>query len=133
MSDVTVRLDMSGFDKYGGGFNLAASRYLRSFGMQIVGYIKTSMKPGNYRPYRRGKDKIHWSSAPGQPPAVDTGALINSIQMTAKGPFEVWIHDGVEYGIYLELGTHNMAARPFMKPAIENYRKDFISGWSKLA
>ena len=49
----------------------------------------------------------------------DTGALMNSIdfERIREGLWEV--HDGVEYGIYQELGTHKMAAHPFMVPACE--------------
>jgi HK97 gp10 family phage protein len=49
---------------------------------------------------------------------VDTGTLRASIQAKRIGDlhWEVWV--GVDYGIYLEYGTVNMAARPYMRPAV---------------
>ena len=64
---------------------------------------------------------------------VDTGALRNSIQADEhNGPLEWWVHDGVEYGIYQELGTSRMAAQPFMKPAVESVRKLWDDMWKAL-
>ena len=50
---------------------------------------------------------------------VDTGALKSSIMTNRKGKGWYWVQDGVEYGIYQELGTHKMRAQPFMVPAVE--------------
>lgn len=49
----------------------------------------------------------------------DTGALQNSIEAENISPGLWEVHDGVEYGIYQEFGTHKMAAHPFIAPAIE--------------
>ena len=45
---------------------------------------KESMKPGTGREYKR-KGKIHKASAPGEPPAVDTGRLRGSISSNWTG------------------------------------------------
>ena len=90
-------------------------------------------KKGTGRTYKRGK-KIHIASAPGQPPAVDTGILRASIftDVSIKqdnvigrvGPDVEHIAAGtsvgtdVNYGLYLELGTRRMAARPFLRPGL---------------
>lgn len=66
-------------------------------------------------------------SAPGQPPGVDTGALRASMRWEPEGKLTTVIMDGVEYGIYLEGGTERMAARPFMLPAFENYRRNKLA------
>lgn len=34
------------------------------------------------------------------------------------------IHDGVEYGVYVELGTERMPARPALIPAFEKWTKE---------
>lgn len=63
------------------------------------------------------------SPAPaGGPPGVDTGELRASIGWTPDGAGRVLIHDGVEYGKYLELGTEKMPARPFVGPVFERWR-----------
>ena len=56
-------------------------------------------------------------SAPGEPPAVQTGNLKNSIIAEPEG--NDWtVHDGVPHGVHQEYGTQWMAARPFMMPAV---------------
>lgn len=54
---------------------------------------------------------------------IDTGALLNSIEATKKKSGTWEVHDGVEYGVYWELGHKNIFLRryvrkPFMTPAI---------------
>jgi len=66
-----------------------------------------------------------WSeppSAPGNPPAIDTGALNASMRVAKQGHAHYIIADGVEYGFDLEMGRTNIAPRPFMNPAIEQVR-----------
>ena len=72
---------------------------------------------------------------------VDDSKLNELIRKTSgKGPVRV-VADGVEYGLYQEMGTHEkrggllgqlgfkgqerMAAHPFMKPAVEAIRAPF--------
>jgi len=61
-------------------------------------------------------------SAPGDPPGVDTGALRASIRWERGGEYERIVYDGVEYGVDLEFGLSNMAARPFITPIMEQHR-----------
>lgn len=66
----------------------------------------------------------HQASAPGEPPATDTGGLVNNWprpnrKALANGA-SVEGGPGQEYGPHLELGTVNMEARPFMRPALDN-------------
>ena len=56
--------------------------------------------------------------------AVDTGRLRGSISH-AVGDKEVFIGTNVEYAPYVELGTHKMAARPFLRNAISHYTDDY--------
>jgi hypothetical protein len=68
------------------------------------------------------------SPAPyGGPPGVDTGALRASITYTRKGHLTWWVHDQVEYGVYLELGRLNSRTGvhmtwPFMTPVFMRWR-----------
>ena len=65
----------------------------------------------------------HVASQPGYPPNVDINALRASMRAEKAGPLEYQVMDGVEYGVYLELGTERMAARPFVTPVIEAMRQ----------
>jgi len=51
----------------------------------VEGDAKQSMKPGSGREYRKRGGKIHKASAPGEPPAVDTGRLRASISSNWTG------------------------------------------------
>ena len=72
--------------------------------------------PGNA--YPRG-NVTHVASSPGYPPNIDTGALRASVGVTKVKRHKYAIHDGVEYGIWLELGTATTQPRPWLKPAFE--------------
>jgi hypothetical protein len=91
--------------------------------------------PGNGRTYdttfyrdsagrlRKGRARVpHTASAPGEPPASDTGRLLTSIHHEmSDGPegIEGRVGSDVEYAVYLELGTRDMLPRPFLRPALD--------------
>ncbi len=101
---------------------------------------KLLSKIGTGREYIRGKKRhskqarIHRASVAGQPPSLDTGILRASIftDVSVKnrnvigkvGPdvehiaAEQSAGTDVEYGLYLELGTAKMRARPFLRPGL---------------
>lgn len=49
----------------------------------------------------------------------DTGFLAGSIQATHPEELTSVVTVGAEYGIFVELGTVKMAARPYLGPAVE--------------
>lgn len=63
---------------------------------------------------------------------VDTGALRASINATKRGNLLYWVQDGVEYGVYVELGTYKMRAQPFMVPAVERAQRQYTQLWIGL-
>jgi hypothetical protein len=65
--------------------------------------------------------KIHRASAPGESPAIDKGALVNSIHTRKAGKFAREVATNAEQAKALEFGfaPHNLQPRPFMKPAAE--------------
>lgn len=93
---------------------------------------------------KRGKTSFHRPSAPGFPPAVDTGVLRASIshKVNVKG-LNVNAFVGsdtdkirsnpkteagtdVEYGFYLEIGTRHMEARPWLRPTLRASERDIL-------
>lgn len=64
---------------------------------------------------------------------VKTGFLKNSIATEFEnGGLQATIGPAAEYGIYVELGTKRMRARPYLKPAFERVRAGFIRAWESL-
>jgi HK97 gp10 family phage protein len=57
---------------------------------------------------------------------VKTGNLKNSIQTETKGDLNADVRVGAEYGIYVEYGTRKMSARPFLRPAAEKVKDEFV-------
>ena len=82
--------------------------------------VKQSMQdsPADGRTYEVGTGQVHVASSPGNPPRVDTGALINSIYVRNAGLARRMIGVGTDYGFILEFGSEKMAARPFMAPMV---------------
>ena len=77
--------------------------------------------PKTGRIYKRGKrGRTHQASAPGEPPANDTGRLASSLRAeVSTEALTASLIAGTTYAIHLEYGTTKMAARPFMRPAAE--------------
>ena len=65
------------------------------------------------------------ASLPGEPPAVQSGTLKGSITYEVdKTKLLVRVGTNLEYGKHLELGTHKMAARPYIRPSFERKRRE---------
>lgn len=72
--------------------------------------------------YKRG-NKTHKASAPGEAPATDTGTLVKSIQSLKSIYGDGWlVGSNLDYARFLEFGTKNMGARPWLIPALEKNR-----------
>ena len=65
---------------------------------------------------------------------VDTGSLRQTLndESHMSGAAKYTIQDGVEYGVYQELGTSRMAAQPFLIPAIESLTNAFLNAFAGL-
>lgn len=68
----------------------------------------------------------HIPSNPGQPPNADTHFLDSNIETEIGGPGLVTVTSKANYSAALEYGTSRMAARPFMRPAVERNRKKVV-------
>jgi len=83
---------------------------------EMVAKITKGPKTG--RVYvRRGIE--HQASAPGEPPASDTGRLVNSIDVDQNlNEISATINVGANYAAALEFGTENMEPRPYARPSL---------------
>lgn len=93
---------------------------------EAIRLIQSGPKTGRiYR--RRGVE--HQASAPGEPPASDTGRLVNSIT-TNYEPDKLTgrIQFGTEYAPFLEFGTQKMEPRPFARPALVTMQQEIVDG-----
>jgi HK97 gp10 family phage protein len=86
-----------------------------------------SMKssPASGRTYTRRTVRHTASSSP-NPPRIDTGRLANSVKALV-GRLEAFVGTNVEYGLYLEFGTQDMKPRPWLFPAFERQRRNFVN------
>lgn len=53
-----------------------------------------------------------------------TGRLRNSLSHTTDSD-SAYIGTNVEYAAYVELGTSKMAAKPYLKPAVQNHTSEY--------
>lgn len=56
---------------------------------------------------------------------VDTGRLRNSITHQQYDDHTEVVGTNVDYAPYVELGTHKMGARPFLRPAAEGHAAEY--------
>jgi hypothetical protein len=89
---------------------------------------KASMSgPKSGRIYRRGK-KSHQASAPGEPPAVDTGKLKNSIHTTMVTTTKAQVIANTDYAERLE----KRMKRQFFSPVLDQLRDWFVTEMEKV-
>jgi hypothetical protein len=75
-------------------------------------------KPKHGRVYRRGS-VVHVASAPGEPPAIDTGTLASSIRTVRLDPLRYAVQASTSYAELLYRGTSRMQPRPYLGPEAE--------------
>jgi hypothetical protein len=113
-------------------FPAAVAKIITTSGLAIETVVKVGMaQPKHGRVYKR-HGKSHRASAPGESPAVDTGALVNSVgfELLEQGVGMVFTNQ--EYSPALEFGYARMAARPFFEPALNTERPNFIRRMTQL-
>lgn len=95
--------------------------------LQLRNEMIISMRntPRMLKTYRRG-GKVHHPSAPGFPPAIDRGDLVNSLvpEKTEDGARIGSIITNPPYPEFLELGTIKMDERPWAEPALDKLKGD---------
>ena len=101
-------------------------KVLNSSALLVEGSAKESIQRGikSGKTYRRG-GVVHQASAEGEAPATDTGFLVSNIthQFAKIGKtMASKVLSKANYSEFLEFGTRNMGARPFLQPALEKNR-----------
>lgn len=109
----------------------AAAKAVTGTALELQGFVKKSIsKRGTGVTYRRGNIE-HTASAPGMPPATDTGRLLNSIEFDQLDRLTATVGSKLAYAAHLEYGTISMNERPFFRPAIDAIRPKFIERMEK--
>lgn len=78
-------------------------------------------KSGKLYPKRRGQGFVgfHQASAPGEPPASDTKAFENSLEIQKKGSLEWFLFSNLGYPGLLEEGTKFIKPRPLWLTTVD--------------
>jgi hypothetical protein len=87
--------------------------------------IETLSGPGRGRVYTH-KGYRHQASAPGDPPALETGELSQSVGLTSHGD-RGSVGTPLPKGLWLERGTRYIAPRPFVARSFRANRQHLMS------
>lgn len=119
-----------------GSIKVGGKDGLADVGVVAVNRIKRKLStPGQGRIYRRPgasgpRAVLHRASAPGDPPAPDTGLYRASWSWRTgednRGPY-VEIGTNQKRGPWFEFGTRRMAARPHLRPVLNDLRAEITA------
>lgn len=110
-------------------FPFAVGAVVRETAEEVANTAKMKMaEPKTGRVYVKKNNLGHQASAPGEAPAIDTGALVNSIKVEMVAVTKAEVSASGEQAAPLEFGTADghIAARPFFRPAARQAAKKFI-------
>lgn len=97
---------------------------------EAIKSIRTSS--GGDMAFRYGPKRVVRVSKPGDAPNTDFGTLIKSIGWNIDETNMIGeVGTNLEYGKHLEFGTQNMAARPWLQPALERARPQLVKIFRK--
>ena len=120
---MTVKVDLSGFDDAEERFRMLAVFLQRAVKASYTGMIASMTGQKSGRVYKIGKNRTHQASAPGQAPAVLSGALRSSITVGRVNDYEYIVSIAAPYGKILEFVKN----RPFAIPASDKAWAAFTS------
>lgn len=104
---------------------------VKKHSLRIAADIRASFKePKHGRIYYYQGRRIQ-ASAPGEPPAIRSGQLYQNVYpVFSPSGLQAMINPrakGVFYAAWLEEGTSRMAPRPYITPAFDRRREDFLT------
>jgi hypothetical protein len=108
--------------QYGAKAEAEIAKAVTAAALTITNDIKRAIQgpPKTGRIYKRGKlGRNHQASAPGEAPATDTGALVNSIAYKQETKLSAIVSSRLNYAPWLEYGTRRIAPRPSWRPAVD--------------
>jgi hypothetical protein len=74
----------------------------------------------------------HQASAPGEAPAIDTGAYANDVRAQPTGPARGIVGTNQEQAEVLEYGGADVAARPVWRPVVQDAEGTFLKKMKDL-
>lgn len=105
----------------GGAYGRGNFRYTSYFKQRTTQILEAQERAA----YRTGE----WAAEQAQDLApVDTGELRGSISFVVRKTqrsFAIVVYAGASYAGYVELGTINMQAQPFLRPVLDKINKQF--------
>lgn len=113
----------------------AVERGLRAATLDAASLVQSAMRESAPTGRKYGK---HTASAPGQPPAIDTGRLVGAV----FGGVTERVADGVKglvvanvvYAATLEIGNERIAPRPYIQTTIAaNFDSRFMPIFAKVS
>lgn len=113
--------------RYGARFGQLLDRAINATALSVDRDIKKKIQRGPKTGivYNKVKpNRIHRASAPGQPPATDTGRLVSSIYYR-RGKLSATVGSSLAYAYWLEFGTRRIKPRPAWVPAVQENRPKF--------
>lgn len=125
MADVTVVFDQGALAELFESPQGPVAKDLVRRGVKVERRVKQLLsQPGSGRIYKR-RGIAHQASAPGEPPAPDTGkyraTIGQQLETDSQGLIEK-IGTDDKRGPWLELGTRKMAPRPHLVPGLDAAR-----------
>ena len=114
-----TKLDTRVLDAIAAGLDRNNDQVLASVAFQVEAEAKVRAPRDPERP-------------PLDPSVSTTGALKSGIHVVKKKLGLYWVQDSVIYGIFQELGTSKMRARPFMLPAVEKAQQYLVDLYKRL-
>ena len=131
---IIVKLNTNRFPELSRKMPEVVGRLVEESARRIVKDAQDSMAGAKHgRVYtRNGAD--HQASAPGEAPAIDTGALADSLRYEMTKTTRATVFSDSEYAAPLEYGAPaaGIAPRPFLTPAAERERPQLLNALRDL-
>lgn len=106
--------------------NRGMDRNVEAAATHLQGELKRTLRgqrSGTRYPVAPGSSTTYRASAPGEPPAVATGKLLNSVAVARGGSKRWLVGTPLKYGKHLEMGTVHMRPRPWFRKTAREQRE----------